>query len=561
MRFLRQRPRPSYVLLAAGGLALVVGGAVSLQAWYAGLQWQASPEAAQAQRNVAAPEPIWITPGPRATRASVPVAPTATSVPAAAALAVSVATAVPTTEAPVETPAPTLAPPTVEPTATLGPSDLQLASSAFQFDDPPEPGAHARLDVTVHNPTDQPGGALTLLLPEDWLKGYRIEATDPKTAATPTVQDHMQRLTFDGPAALEDLEVEVSVVTTDEVIDAPALRVVDSQGREVGHAQPRTEAPPAQPGPVYSIEIPKLNLKTGVVQVDWEPPLFVVGQLKSSAHVTEGNSVLVGHVRGAPGYNVFDHLDQVNIGDQIVASSRGMPYTFVVSMKEVLPEGDTSPTDASDAPRLTLMTCAGDWNPITRDYSDRLWVIAEPPAAAAVTIRTHPSGSATPVPVGLSRFAQVSPAGGLGNTDVDLSESLGAPTGESSQHLAVYTNGIRADLQASDGRTPRAVLVGKVQLKSAPLRFDEAVTRTRQWLPRDATPRAGKPEGNQQFVVERFSSAVLASAFPTEWFTDRGGQPGDFVVVYVRRNDGLITAYALAIGDDVQQVLKALDAP
>ena len=126
--------------------------------------------------------------------------------------------------------------------------------------------------------------------------------------------------------------------------------------------------------------------------MDWEPPLFAVGQLRASAYVTQGNSVLVGHVRGGAGYNVFHHLDQLAPGDKVVANSRGQTYDFVVSQTQVLPADDTSPTDSTSAPRLTLMTCTGTWNPLTRDYSDRLWVIAEPAdaAAAAIAAQTAP---------------------------------------------------------------------------------------------------------------------------------------------------------------------------
>jgi LPXTG-site transpeptidase (sortase) family protein len=168
------------------------------------------------------------------------------------------------------------------------------------------------------------------------------------------------------------------VVAVDEVIDAPTLTVFDADDRMVGRAHPPTEAPPARPGPIYSIDIPRLKLHAGVVPVEWEPPLFVVGQVRSSAFVSLGNSVLVGHLRGAAGYNVFDHLDQLNAGDRVIANSRGQPYTFVVSQTQVLPEDDASPTVPTSSPRLTLMTCAGDWDPITRDYPERLWVIAEP---------------------------------------------------------------------------------------------------------------------------------------------------------------------------------------
>ena len=61
--------------------------------------------------------------------------------------------------------------------------------------------------------------------------------------------DNTLRLAVDGPAAGDVLELDVYVVTTDEVLDAPRLRVTDSMGREIGSAQPPTEAPPAEPGP------------------------------------------------------------------------------------------------------------------------------------------------------------------------------------------------------------------------------------------------------------------------------------------------------------------------
>jgi LPXTG-site transpeptidase (sortase) family protein len=217
------------------------------------------------------------------------------------------------------------------------------------------------------------------------LRGYRIQGIVPLPAdGTLNGQnvDTSLQLTVDGPAAGDDLQVVLFLVTTDEVIDAPDVRVLDAHGRLVGHARPPTEAPPGEPGPVYAIDIPRLHLHAGVAQVDWEPPLFVVGQLRATADLTEGNTVLVGHVRGAAGYNVFDHLDQLQVGDQIIASSRGQDYQFVVSQTQVLPEEDISPTEPLDTPRLTLMTCAGDWNPLTGDYPERLWVIAEPVDAA-----------------------------------------------------------------------------------------------------------------------------------------------------------------------------------
>ena len=345
------------------------------------------------------------------------------------------------------------------------------------------------------------------------------------------------------------------------------LQVLDADGAEVGHVRPPTEAPEPQPGPIYSIDIPNLHLHAGVVPVDWEPPLFVVGQLRASAFVTQGNSVLVGHLRGAAGYNVFDHLDQLAPGDKVIASSRGETYDFVVSQMQVLPEGDTSPTDSTSAPRLTLMTCAGTWNPLTRDYSDRLWVIAEPVDAAAGLAAGAAGTKPTPAASSASSHPlQISPLGGLGNTDADLTAAFGPPVGESANHLAVYhptaaNNTVEHRAQLADvpgGASRRALLVADVPAPGAALTFDAAVALSRSLLPNDAQPRAHGPEGNQRFIVERFTSPALAAALPAESFAAQHGQPGDLLVVYLRRPDGRIAAIVVGIGDDAESLMARL---
>jgi len=84
------------------------------------------------------------------------------------------------------------------------------------------------------------------------------------------------------------------------------------------------------------VRIPRLSLNIAAVPTDWEPPAFVAGQLRASANVGQGNTVLVGHLTGAAGA-VFNHLDELAPGDTIVAVSRGLEYTFVVSDKQTLP--------------------------------------------------------------------------------------------------------------------------------------------------------------------------------------------------------------------------------
>jgi LPXTG-site transpeptidase (sortase) family protein len=360
-----RRLRASQIVIATGAGILVLGAAIELAPMRDAAQWQASPEAARAERNAAAPTPVWITPTTVPVATLAPAAPEAIRVPAP--------TRVPVLGKPIALDAAIVPPPTPPPST----SDLRLTSSAFAFEDPPQPGAHAHLAITIHNPTSADSEPVTLAIPTSWLAGYQLQTVSPGPLDGQQA-DGALRLTFNGPSAAQDVTITLKFVATDEVIDSPTVTVLDADGRSVGRAHPPTEAPRASPGPIYSLDIPRLKLHTGVVPVDWEPPLFVVGQVRTSAWVTRGNSVLVGHVRGATGYNVFIHLDQLEVGDEIVANSRGQAYNFVVSQTEVLPEDDTSPADPTRAPRLTLMTCAGDWNPITQDYSDRLWVIAEP---------------------------------------------------------------------------------------------------------------------------------------------------------------------------------------
>jgi sortase A len=373
-----------------------------------------------------------------------------------------------------------------------------------------------------------------------------------------------QRLSFDELGPDETQDISVDLVAADEVLDPPDVRLLDADDREAGSMKPPTQAPHARPGPVWTVALPRLNIRSGVVPVDWEPPLFVVGQLKNSAKVSEGNSVLVGHLVGSLG-NVFQHLDRVNIGDEVIATSRGEQYRFIVSQKEVLPPDDTTPLDDTETPRLTLMTCTGVWNPLVRDYTQRLWVIAEPPELAAKTIasgaaapRATPTPAPpTPTPGPAPPAAQVSPPGGLGNTDTDLAKALGAPVGEANGGLVVYhfagAEYRAAYAETADAPARRAVMVAR--LPARPMTLEEARKEAQALLPRDARPRSSA-EGNQRYVVERYTSAALAKALPPQGYAEGQSEPGDFLVVYTRLPDGRITDVIIGIGNDADGLLR-----
>jgi LPXTG-site transpeptidase (sortase) family protein len=310
-----------------------------------------------------------------------------------------------------------------------------------------------------------------------------------------------------------------------------------------------------------SVNIPRLKLKSGVIQTAWEAPPFAIGQIKGTANITQGNTVLIGHLTGLAG-NVFAHLDELKPGDEITAVSRGLPYSFVVSRTFESTNDDKAPIEPGDDTRLTLMTCAGIWNPFTHDYSQRLWVIAEPPEQAAQTIASAAATATAEATAGVATTAtalaleptatpvpppfvgEPSLAGGIGNTRANLEKTFGLATGETSGKQVVFRQPGREIHVGFTPDPPRAALVAILPV--APLPFDAAVKESRKLFPTDTRPRAAAPEGNPKFVVERFTSPTLAQALGT----------GDFAVLYTRDAKGAITSIVLGLGEDFDALIQ-----
>jgi LPXTG-site transpeptidase (sortase) family protein len=264
------------------------------------------------------------------------------------------------------------------------PPAVRLVGSEFAFLDPPEPGARAHLTVMVDSDEATISPPVALAIAARWFDGYRLEMSSPPLLADFPGPDGRRRLVLAGlsPGVTT---LGFDLLSTAEGLEPPDVRLETAAGSPVGaqpgialgRAQPPTAAPKPRPGPVMALRIPHIGVSSAVVPTAWEPPPFLVGQLRESASITLGNTVLVGHLTGAAG-SVFGHLDQLEAGDEIVAVSRGLEYTFTVSATWVGPGDDSSPLAATTTPRLTLMTCTGTWDPIGREYSDRLWVVAEP---------------------------------------------------------------------------------------------------------------------------------------------------------------------------------------
>jgi sortase A len=144
--------------------------------------------------------------------------------------------------------------------------------------------------------------------------------------------------------------------------------------------------PTATPEPaiIRRIISASIGLDAGVVAApirngEWEVPKFVAGHLEGTAQPSQGgNVVLTGHVQSISSGNVFADIERLRPKDQVVLRTTRGDLAYVVRELKVVTNDDISVVQPTSAEILTLITCTGRFNPITRDYSHRTIVIAEP---------------------------------------------------------------------------------------------------------------------------------------------------------------------------------------
>jgi LPXTG-site transpeptidase (sortase) family protein len=260
-----------------------------------------------------------------------------------------------------------------------------LVAAELRFLDPPEPGAHAVLSLTVKNRSSSVSPSIVVSVPAEWFDRFAIIGAIPAVLDDQVLDDGYRHFEFPGAAPNAGATLELHAVAADDGIDPPIVRLALRDGISLGELRPEMTGARPRPGPVRVLSIPRLRIRTGVVKTGWEPPAFVAGQIAATAALAEGNAVLVGHRRGHAG-DVFERLLGAKLGDEVVAASRAGEQRYVVSEIRILPGDDITPIGPTKSPRLTLMTCTGTWNPLTNEYSHRLWVIAEPPDLARATL-------------------------------------------------------------------------------------------------------------------------------------------------------------------------------
>jgi len=230
-----------------------------------------------------------------------------------------------------------------------------------------------------------PGDAVVLPAPlalERAAAGAREVAVPRTTRATPT-----PLLT---PIGLPPLVPS----STDTVPPAPTVTTPTPEAAAplvAADAADRAQSAPPATGYAVRLVIRAINLDTEVKQAGivtdaygnliWETLPFVAvhyGDLTSLIGAP-GNAVIAGHVVTLRQGNVFRNLYQLDLEDQVqVWDDQQVEHDFRVVDVRLVSPSDTSVMAPTPDETLTLITCGGTFDPVKREFSDRLIVIARP---------------------------------------------------------------------------------------------------------------------------------------------------------------------------------------
>lgn len=148
---------------------------------------------------------------------------------------------------------------------------------------------------------------------------------------------------------------------------------------------PPTETPTPAPtfDPAVWITIPKLKLSVDIMDVgvqggEYVVPAWNVGHHEDSVQAGDpGNAVFTGHLETINAGHVFAHLKDLVPGDAIYTYTKTQRLTWTVRETKPVANTDTDFFAPTDDTRITLYTCTGVWNPIERDYTQRLVVVGD----------------------------------------------------------------------------------------------------------------------------------------------------------------------------------------
>ncbi|MBX5490897.1 MAG: class F sortase [Chloroflexi bacterium] len=136
-------------------------------------------------------------------------------------------------------------------------------------------------------------------------------------------------------------------------------------------------------GEPVRMDIPRINVHSRVMALmpkdgEYQVPSFDVGYHADSARMGEvGNAIFNGHLETIDAGKVFARLHELVPGDAIYVYTDTHRFDWVVQEVRTVPNTDRSFLLPTTDTRITLYTCAGHFDPRTRDYTHRRVVVGK----------------------------------------------------------------------------------------------------------------------------------------------------------------------------------------
>ncbi len=214
-------------------------------------------------------------------------------------------------------------------------------------------------------------------LDQDMARAERLDAATATALAMAETAATAEARGLATATAVARMEATSAPATT-----AAAAPAIAPPTPVVPTATPRPPTPTATPVPVVlrRVQAPAIGLDAPVVESrivngEWEVPKFVAGHLQgTSLPGAGGNIVLSGHVQSISSGNVFAHIDALKPGDEVVLKTNVGDARYVIEGKNIVPNDDMQVVQPTAREELTLITCTGNFNYLTRDF-DKRWVV------------------------------------------------------------------------------------------------------------------------------------------------------------------------------------------
>lgn len=258
--------------------------------------------------------------------------------------------------------------------------------------------------VPEATPFGAPGAARTPLpAPATVANDLSTEAaTPPSTAdadAAPSGESPADRATNTSPDQRPNVSAE-SIASGPDAAEPPPTREDAAAMTGPAPSNPaltpgaaaasddRSDGDQPPSGQALRLRIPSVGLETEVVpgavvtneagEAEWQTVPFVAAHYLTTALVGQtGNAVISGHVVTRFEGNVFRDLYRVDFGDRIEVETHSGRLTYVIRDLQLVPPTAVEVMAPTQDATLTLITCGGEFDPRTRQFSHRLIVVGK----------------------------------------------------------------------------------------------------------------------------------------------------------------------------------------